>query len=94
MYLYPTNLKSKPMLGLWTLKDVSLIGICTLISLLFLTQLGILIPLVITVIYAILSLKVENTSVLEFIIFACNFCFMQQQTYYWKREERKYYDTK
>lgn len=32
MFLYPNNLKSKPILWLWELKDLVIIGVITLIA--------------------------------------------------------------
>ena len=37
MYLYPENLTARPMLWLWTLRDVAFIGIGLLLSVLALT---------------------------------------------------------
>ena len=48
MYLYPENLTARPMLWLWTLRDVAFIGIGLLLSVLALTQAGTVIPLVVT----------------------------------------------
>ena len=32
MFIYPENLKAKPKLWLWQLRDISIIGICLIIS--------------------------------------------------------------
>ena len=45
MYIYPDNLKSKAVMWLWELKDLGIIAVGTLISILALTQTGIMIPL-------------------------------------------------
>ena len=34
MYIYPENLKAKPMLWLWLLRDIAIIGVAALISVL------------------------------------------------------------
>ena len=44
MYLYPENLTARPMLWLWTLRDVAWIGTGLLLSVLALTQTGSMIP--------------------------------------------------
>ena len=54
MYLYPENLTARPMLWLWTLRDVAWIGTGLLLSVLALTQTGSMIPLVITAALAFL----------------------------------------
>ena len=38
MFIYPENLKAKPMLWLWLLRDIAVIGIGALLSVLALTQ--------------------------------------------------------
>ena len=53
MFIYPENLKAKPKLWLWQLRDISIIGICMILSALALAQgLG-MAPLVLTFLYAI-----------------------------------------
>lgn len=54
MYLYPENLTARPMLWLWTLRDVAFIGVGLLLSVLALTQAGTVVPLVVTAVLAFL----------------------------------------
>lgn len=70
MYIYPDNLTSKAMLWLWELRDVGVIGVGLLLSVLALTQTGIFIPLVLTAVYAFLSIRFDGTSILDFIRYA------------------------
>lgn len=84
MYMYPDNLKAKATLWLWELKDIGLISAGLLISVLTLTQLGIMIPTVVTVVYAFLSIRFEDISILDFIRYACVFFFIKQQLYEWR----------
>ena len=49
MFIYPENLKAKPMLWLWELRDIGIIGVSFLLSVLALSQGMSMIPLVITV---------------------------------------------
>ena len=51
MYIYPENLKAKPMLWLWLLRDIAIIGVAALISVLSLVQGVGMAPLVVTVLY-------------------------------------------
>lgn len=84
MYIYPDNLKASPMLFLWRLKDLAVIGIGALISVLALSQIGFSIPLVITLAYAFLAIRFEDTSILDFIKYAVRYFFVEQQEYRWK----------
>lgn len=71
------------MLWLWTLRDVAIIGIGLLLSVLALAQSGFLPPLVVTVLFAFLSIRVEDASILDFLRYAVNFLFLKQQYYEW-----------
>lgn len=86
MYLYPNNLKARPMLWLWYMRDVVILGICTLISVFLYTQLELIHFLVGTAVYALLSLRLDDMSILDFITYSCRFFITQTQTYTWHKE--------
>ena len=79
MFIYPENLKAKPMLWLWLLRDIAILGVCLILSVLALAQ-GIgMAPLVITALYAFLSIQVDGSSILDFLWRAARFLFLWQQ---------------
>ena len=78
MYLYPENLTARPMLWLWTLRDVAWIGTGLLLSVLALTQTGSMIPLVITAALAFLCIRHGGISMLDFLRYAAAFFFFGQ----------------
>ena len=84
MYIYPENLKAAPMLFLWRLKDLAAIGIGALISVLALSQIGLTIPIVITLAYAFLAIRFEDTSILDFLKYAVRYFFVEQQEFRWR----------
>lgn len=84
MYLYPDNLKAKAMLWLWELRDVGIIGIGLLFSVFALAQTGLIFPIVGTAVFAFLSIRHEDTSILDFIRYAVSFFITQTQFYTWK----------
>ena len=84
MYIYPDNLKAKATLWLWQLRDIGIIGICALASILSLTQAGFFPPLVLTGVYAFLTIRFEDTSILDFIRYAFAYLFGSQQFYVWR----------
>ena len=87
MYIYPENLKAKPMLWLWLLRDIAVLGAAALLSILALVQ-GIgMAPLVVTVLYAFLSIQVDGSSILDFLERAVCFLFLRQQSYEWGLNE-------
>lgn len=83
MYIYPDNLTAKATLWLWELRDIGVIGIGLLLSVFALAQLHFLPPIVITALYAFLTIRFEDTSILNFIINAVRFFIGKQQSYEW-----------
>ena len=84
MYMYPDHLKAKATLWLWELRDIGIISAGLLISVFVLSQVGTMFPIVITAVYAFLSIKFEDTSILDFIRYACAFFIFKSQMYEWR----------
>lgn len=82
--MYPDNLKAKATLWLWELKDIGIIGVGLLISVFALAQLRFMPPIVITAVYAFLTIQFEDTSILDFIRYACAFFILKQQIFEWR----------
>lgn len=91
MYIYPDNLKARATLWLWALRDIAVIGVGALISVFALARLGFFPPIVITAVYAFLAIRVEDTSILDFIRYAVDFFLVRRQTFDWgmRTEEQK-----
>jgi hypothetical protein len=83
-YLYPQNLKATANLWLWGLKDFVIIGIATLLSILALVNLGIVLPAVATLCYGFLTIRMDDTTVLEFIKYAVRYFITTQQYFEWR----------
>ena len=84
MYIYPDNLKAKARLWLWELRDVAIIAAALLLSVFALARSGSFAPLIGAVLYAFLSIRVEENSVLGFLCFAARFLLLQQQYFEWE----------
>lgn len=84
LYYYPDNMTAKATLWLWELRDIAIIGISLLISVLAITQAGLMFPLVLAVVYAFLSIRFDGVSILDFIRFAVSFFLMKPQHYEWR----------
>lgn len=61
-----------------------MIGVAAVVSVLALTQLGFAPPIVLTAVYAFLTIRFEDTSILDFIKYACAFFMTKQQFYEWR----------
>ena len=87
IYIYPNDLKAKPTLWLWTLRDVAVTGVCLVLSVLALVELHLVPPLIVTVLatflYAFLSIRMDDASILDFLRCAVCFLFLKQQYYEW-----------
>lgn len=84
MYIYPDNLTAKATLWLWELRDIGIIGVGLLLSVFALAQLHFLLPIVITALYAFLTIRFEDTNILNFIKNAVRFFIGKQQNYKWR----------
>ena len=77
MYIYPDHLRAKATLWLWQLKDIGIIGVAALLSVLAISQLWLWPPIVLTAVYAFLSIRFEDTSILDFVKYACAFFLLK-----------------
>ena len=68
---------------LWQLRDLTIVGVGVLLSVLAITQTGIVIPAILTAVYGFLTIRFEDTSILDFLCYASAF-FFQQQFFEWR----------
>lgn len=83
-YLYPQNLKATANLWLWSLKDFCILGIAALLSLVILVQTRIVIPAAATLCFGFLTIRLDDTTVLDFIRYAVKYFISTQQEYHWR----------
>ena len=84
MYIYPENLKQKAAMWLWILSDLVGIGVALLISVILLVKLLFFPPIVMTAVFAFLSIQFDGTSVKDFLRYAINFFISKPQYYTWE----------
>ena len=84
MHIYPSNLKARASLLLWTLRDVAITVVLALAGILMLTQTGSPVFLAASVTYALLSIRFDDSSVLDYIRRAWCFIVTGQQLYRWR----------
>ena len=84
MYIYPENLTAKPTLFLWQRRDVAILAAALLLSFFLLVKATLMLPLIPTIVFAILSVRVEGSSILDFLRFAAAFFLTKQQYYEWR----------
>lgn len=86
MIIYPKNLKAKPTMWFWKMFDLCIIAFSTIAGLISLVYLGWMIPLVCSITYGILTMRIEDTSISDYILHASVF-FLSQQTFLWDRKK-------
>ena len=86
MYIYPENLKSKAVMWMWELKDIGIIAVCAIVSVLAMTATGFMLPLAATAGYAFLTIRVDDISIMMFLKNAWRY-FAGQQLYEWRLED-------
>lgn len=83
-YLYPQNpVSSTANLWLWSLRDFAIMGIALLLLILILAQTRIIVPLAVTLCFGFLSIRLEDTTILDFIRYAVKYFISTQQIYFW-----------
>lgn len=83
-YLYPQNLKASANVWLWSLRDLAIFGVAILISVLIASVSGILLPLAVTLGYGFLSIRLDDTTVVDYIRYATRYLFATQQYFEWR----------
>ena len=83
-YYYPYNLKSQAKLWLWNLRDIVIIGVALLLSILAMTQIKFYIPIALTLVYMFLSVRLEDVCVLDYIRCGVKYFLLSQQYFEWK----------
>ena len=80
----PAKLKSYANLWLWGLRDFAILCIATLLSVLALVQLGFFVPAAVTLCFGFLSIRMDDTTVLDFMRYAVRYFISTQQYFEWR----------
>lgn len=83
-YLYPQNLKATANLWLWSLKDFAILSIAALLSVLIVSVSRFILPLALTLGYGFLTIRSDDTTVLDYIKYAVRYFISTQQHFEWR----------
>lgn len=86
LYIYPQNMRTKAKLWFWTLKDLIILGIALTVSVVSWAKLGFLLPAAVTVVFGFLTIRLEDSSVLDYIKRAWRYFVGSQQYFEWKEK--------
>lgn len=83
-YIYPQNLKATANLWLWSLRDFAIMGVAALLSIVALVELRVMLPAAATLCYGFLSIRMDDTTILDFLRYAVRYFVSTQQYYEWR----------
>ena len=83
-YIYPQNLKASSRLWLWSIRDFLIICLGLILSVIIFTQIWSLLPFAITAVFAFISIRLEETTIIDYIFYAFRFFITAQQIYFWR----------
>jgi hypothetical protein len=69
---------------LWGLRDFAILGIAAMLSVVALVKLGTMLPAALTLCFGFLTIRLEETTILDFIRWAARFLISTQQYYEWR----------
>lgn len=84
IYIYPQNLKATANLWLWGLRDFAILCIAALFSVVVLVQFQVIVPAVVTLCFGFLTIRLDDTTVLDFIRYAMRYFLSTQQYFEWR----------
>lgn len=83
-FIYPQNMKAKANMWLWSLKDFAIIGIGALLSAVFLIYLHKLLLVGIVAVYAFMTIRLDEITVMDYIRYAFRYFITTQQYFEWR----------
>ena len=81
-YIYPQNLKATARAWLWGLRDFTILCIALLLSLVVLVQLRIALPAAGTLCFGFLTIRLEDTTILDFLRCCLRYFLSTQQEFF------------
>ena len=84
IYIYPQNLKATANLWLWSIRDFVILAIAVLLSALILVQLKTVMPAAVTLCYGFLTIRMDDTTMLDFMRYAVRYLISTQQYFEWR----------
>ena len=83
-YLYPQNMKASANMWFWSLRDFAILVIAALISVLIAALTKIVLPLALVLCFGVLTIRADDTTILDYIKYAVRYFIAQQQEYEWR----------
>lgn len=86
-YIYPENLRATVKLWFWNIRDFCIICAGIILSALLFAKLCTVVPLALTACFAFLSLRADDTAIMDYMFNAVRFFVTSQQIYHWRKDD-------
>lgn len=83
-YIYPQDLKARAHLWFWSLRDFLILSIAFLLSAVIFVQSQIMFPAALSLCFGFLTIRMDETTVMDFLGYAVRYFITTQQYYEWK----------
>lgn len=83
-YIYPENLKARPMMWFWSLKHFVILAVGALASVVCLIHLHKIFPAAGVLIYGFLTISLDEATILDFLKYAVRYFLASQQKFEWR----------
>lgn len=86
-YIYPENLRATVKLWFWNVRDFCIICAGIILSALLFAKLYTVVPLSLTACFAFLSLRADDTAIMDYMFNAVKFFVTSQQEFMWRKDD-------
>ncbi len=86
-YIYPENLRATIKLWFWNVRDFIIICAGIIVSIMIFAKLWTPVPMAVTACFAFLTLRAEDSSIMDYMMNAASFFVTSQQIYFWSRRD-------
>lgn len=84
IYLYPQNLRATANLWLWGMRDFVILCVAALLSVALLFYASMVLPAAVTLCFGFLTIRVEETTIMDYLGWAVRYFLTTQQQYLWR----------
>ncbi len=89
-YIYPQNLRAAANMWLWSMRDFLILCVALLLSALALVKTGMVLPMALTIGFGFLSIRFDDTTIMDYIRWAAGYFITSQQYYEWSEKREKH----
>ncbi len=87
-YIYPENLRSTVKLWFWGVRDFCIICGGIIVAVTMLAKFWTFVPAAAVICYAFLTLRADDTSILDYMLHAVRYFLLSQKEYRWQKGDR------